>query len=68
MLYIHFTQEILGLQEVIVTNIETATKTLTIYAELERKSHSCIACDKVTASIYDYRKQAYKYAHDLNRF
>ena len=40
MLYTHFTQEILGLQEVIVTNIETSSETLTIYAELERKSHS----------------------------
>ena len=60
MLYTHFTQEILGLQEVIVTNIETSSETLTIYAELERKSHSCIACGKVTDAIHDYRIQRIK--------
>jgi len=60
MLYTHFTQEILGLQEVIVTNIETSSETLTIYAELERKEHSCIACGKVTDAIHDYRIQRIK--------
>lgn len=60
MLYTHFTQEILGLQEVIITNIETSSKTLTIYAELERKPHSCTACSTVTDTIHDYRIQHIK--------
>lgn len=60
MLYTHFTQEILGLQEVIVTNIENSSDTLTIYAELERKQHSCIACSTVTDTIHDYRIQRIK--------
>lgn len=55
MLYTHFTQEILGLHGVIVTNIESSSETLTIYAKLERKQHSCIACGTVTNTIHDYR-------------
>lgn len=31
MLYTHFTQEVLGLQEVSITNVESNEKELTIY-------------------------------------
>ena len=46
MLYTDFTEEILGLQWVKVTKIEKNEKTLTIYAEMERKEHHCISCGK----------------------
>ena len=37
MLYTHFTQEVLGFQDVKVTKIESNEKELIIHAELERK-------------------------------
>ena len=60
MLYTHFTQEVLGLQDVKVTKIESNEKELTIYAELERKEHNCISCGTATDTIHDYRKQTIK--------
>ena len=60
MLYTHFTQEVLGLQDVKVTKIESNEKELTIYAELERKEHNCISCSTATDTIHDYRKQTIK--------
>lgn len=60
MLYTHFTEEILGLQGVKVTNIESDTKTLTIYVILERKEHFCTACGSATNTIHDYRTQTIK--------
>ncbi len=60
MLYTHFTQDILGLQDVKVTKIESNEKELTIYADLERKEHNCISCGTATDTIHDYRKQTIK--------
>ena len=60
MLQTHFTEEILGLQGVNVTNIENSPKTLMIYAELERKAHLCTACGAATDTIHDYRTQTIK--------
>ncbi len=60
MLCTHFTQDILGLQDVKVTKIESNEKELTIYAELERKEHNCISCGTATDTIHDYRKQTIK--------
>ena len=34
MLYTHFTEELLGLQGVKITNIENSKKSITVYAEL----------------------------------
>ena len=39
MLYTHFTEELLGLQGVKITNIEKEENNITIYLEMERKSH-----------------------------
>ena len=60
MLYTHFTQEVLGLQEIIITKVESNEKELTIYAELERQTHNCISCGTATDTIHDYRKQVIK--------
>ncbi len=60
MLYSHFTQEVLGLQDVIITKVENSEKELIIYAELERKQHHCIHCRTETNTIHDYRKQVIK--------
>lgn len=60
MLYSHFTQEVLGLQDVFITKVENSEKELIIYAELERKQHPCIHCGAETNTIHDYRKQVIK--------
>ena len=44
MLYKYFTQKLLGLQGLNITNIEENEKSIIIYAEMERKEHTCICC------------------------
>ncbi len=44
MLYIDFTEKLLGLQDLKVTKIEKNEKAVCIYAELPRKTHNCICC------------------------
>ena len=65
MLYTHFTEKILGLQDVIITNIEDNGKELTLYAELKRKEHTCPCCGKKTDKVHDYRKQGIR---DISAF
>ena len=60
MLYKYFTEKLLGLQGVNITNIEETEKEISIYAELERKEHSCIRCGTVTDAVHDYRTQVIK--------
>ena len=54
MLYNHFTEELLGLQGVKITNVEQE-KNLIIHLEMERKRHNCICCGTATDTIHDYR-------------
>lgn len=60
MLYKYFTEKILGLQGLKITNIESSEENLIIYAELERKEHRCPHCGNITNTIHDYRKQTVK--------
>ena len=60
MLYTHFTEELLGLQGVKITNIENSEKSIEIYAELERKPHNCTSCGTATSTVHDYRTQRIK--------
>ena len=60
MLYNHFTEELLGLQGVKVTNVEKEDNNIIIYLEMERKSHSCPCCGTDTETIHDYRLQKIK--------
>ena len=60
MLYTHFTEELLGLQGVKITNIESSEKSIVIYAELERKPHNCTSCGTATGTVHDYRTQCIK--------
>ena len=60
MLYKHFTEKLLGLQEVNITNIEENEKNIVIYAEMERKEHNCICCGTATDAVHDYREQEIK--------
>lgn len=60
MLYKHFTEKLLGLQGLIITNIEENENSIFIYAEMERKEHHCISCGTATNAVHDYRKQVIK--------
>lgn len=60
MLYNDFTEKLLGLQEVCVTNVEKSEKSITIYARLARKAHTCPSCGRITDTVHDYRKQTVK--------
>ena len=60
MLYTDFTEKLLGLQDLIVTNIEENEKEIHIYAEMKRKAHNCICCGTATDTVHDYRKQVIK--------
>jgi len=60
MLYKYFTEKLLGLQEVNITNIESDEKNIIIYAEMERKEHTCKNCKTRTNKIHDYRIQTIK--------
>ena len=59
MLYNHFTEELLGLQGVKITNVEQE-KNLIIHLEMERKRYNCICCGTATDTIHDYRLQKNK--------
>ena len=60
MLYKHFTEKLLGLQGLIITNVEENEKSIIIYAEMERKEHTCICCGTATNTVHDYREQIIK--------
>ena len=60
MLYNDYTAKLLGLQGVIVTDVEESTENLTIYVAMERKPHNCPCCGTATRTIHDYRKQRIK--------
>ena len=65
MLYKHFTEKLLGLQGLNITNIEENEKSIVIYAEMERKEHNCISCGTATNTVHDYREQVIK---DISAF
>ena len=60
MLYKHFTEKLLGLQGLNITNIEENEKSIIIYTEMERKEHTCISCGTATNTVHDYREQEIK--------
>ena len=60
MLYKHFTEKLLGLQGLNITNIKENEKSIIIYAEMERKEHACISCGTATNTVHDYREQEIK--------
>ena len=60
MLYNYFTKKLLGLQGVLIENIEEIDDTIHIYCKLERKIHKCPVCGNHTDKIHDYREQIIK--------
>lgn len=60
MLYNYFTEKSLGLQDILIENIEEIDDTIHIYCKLERKVHKCPVCGNHTDKIHDYREQVIK--------
>ena len=60
MLYTHCTEELIGLQDLIITKIENNETEIHIYGKLERKSHTCPCCGTQTEKTHDYREQVIK--------
>ena len=60
MLYKHFTEKILGLQDILIENIKNTDNTIHVYCKLERKLHKCPCCGNFTDKIHDYRVQVIK--------
>ena len=60
MLYTYSTEKLIGLQDLIITNIEDNEKEIHIYGNLKRKTHKCPCCGAETDKIHDYREQVIK--------
>lgn len=60
MLSINSTENLLGLQDVIVENIINTQTETTIQIVLKRKKHHCSHCGEYTDIIHDYRTQVIK--------
>lgn len=57
MLYTHYTEELLGLQDVIIEKIEEAAKKVIISIQKKRQAHICPVCGRKTDVVHDYRLQ-----------
>ncbi len=58
MLYTHSTEELIGLQDLIIK--KSNEKEIHIHGELESKTHICPDCGAETDKIHDYRIQVIK--------
>lgn len=52
-----YNTKLLGLQGIIIENIEEKNRTITISVSIERKIHKCPCCESETNKVHDYRKQ-----------
>ena len=55
MLYKHFTEKILGLQDLEIEKVEEIDNSIHLYCHIERKAHKCPVCGVMTDKIHDYR-------------
>lgn len=60
MLFDHFTRKLIGLQGIVVKNIEEKEGICYIHLEMQRKKQKCPCCGNSTNTIHDYRKQKIK--------
>lgn len=60
MLSTDYTAKILGLEDVIISNVENDGQALKIHLELPVRTHKCPSCGQETARIHDYRIQIVK--------
>lgn len=55
-----YNTNILGLEDVILTQVEKFENEMFIYLTMKRKKHRCPNCEEETDKIHDYRKQLVK--------
>lgn len=60
MLNYYFTEKLVGLQGVLIKNIENNNNFINIFLEMQRKPHKCPCCASETDTIHDYRIQRIK--------
>ena len=60
MLYEHFAEKLLGLQNINIEQIEEIDNSIHLYCHLKRRTHKCPHCRKCTNKIHDYREQIIK--------
>ena len=60
MLYKHFTEKLLGLQDIEIEKIEGIDNIIHIFCHLKRKHHKCPCCGKLTDKVHAYREQVIK--------
>lgn len=68
MLYNNYTEELLGLKDIIITDVEQNETCCNIHLEMPRKAHICPACGNETNQIHDYRKQKIKDISSFGRY
>lgn len=65
MLYSYITKNLIGLQDVILKNVEQNETSIYIHVQMLRKANVCPCCGKLTDKVHDYRKQ---YIKDIPAF
>jgi len=65
MLYPNYTEELLGLEDVIVESVERNENTLCIYVSIHKRIHKCPLCGEPTSKVHDYKSQRIK---DISAF
>lgn len=63
--YENYTEELLGLKDVIITSIKHSSQYCIIHIQMPRKAHICPICGCKTDMIHDYREQKIK---DISSF
>lgn len=58
--YQHYTEDLTGLKDIIVTFVEKEENTLHIHLEMEKRIHCCPSCGERTSKVHDYRIQKVK--------
>ena len=51
MLYFHYTEKLIGLQDLIVKNVAQDQNSTTIFAQMPRKPHNCPCCLEMSINV-----------------
>lgn len=60
MLNKNYTRQLLGLEDVLVKNIDDQEETIHIYIQMEKRIHRCPGCNNPTSKVHDYHLQQVK--------
>ncbi|MGI6778586.1 MAG: hypothetical protein ACOX7R_11435 [Acetivibrionales bacterium] len=60
MLNTNYTEELLGLKDISLKNVERRENKLCIHIEMHQRLHKCPKCGERTSKVHDYRNAANK--------